>query len=121
MQQNDAQIYYTTDGSVPTVDSTRYYGPLFMWDYDFTITARGFMPGFNSSDIVSATFMKKWKIPGDVNRDCSVNIIDLVAVRNKLNADPLSGDNWQMDVNEDGKINVLDLIMVRNRLNTKCP
>jgi len=118
---SDAEIHYTTDGSVPTIGSPRYYWPVFMWSDDFTITARAFLPGFSDSDIVSASFVKMWKTPGDVNRDCAVNIIDLIAVRNKLNADPLSGNNWQMDVNEDGKINILDLIMVRNLLNTKCP
>lgn len=27
----------------------------------------------------------KWPIPGDVSMDCRVNILDLIAVRNKLN------------------------------------
>jgi len=62
-----------------------------------------------------------WPIPGDVNGDCKVNVLDLIFVRNRLNTSISSGDNWLADVNSDGKINVLDLIYVRNRLNTKCP
>jgi len=63
----------------------------------------------------------KWSIPGDVNGDCRVNILDLIAIRNKLNLDVSTGDNWIADVNEDGRINILDLIAVRNKLNTQCP
>jgi len=62
-----------------------------------------------------------WPIPGDVNGDCKVNVLDLIFVRNRLNTSISTGDNWLADVNSDGKINVLDLIYVRNRLNTRCP
>jgi len=61
-----------------------------------------------------------WPIPGDANLDCKVNILDLIFVRNRLNADLETGDNWQANVNGDDKINILDLIFVRNRLNTQC-
>ena len=62
-----------------------------------------------------------WRIPGDANDDCRVNILDLIFVRNRLNGDPATGDNWRADVNEDTKINILDLLYVRNRLNNACP
>lgn len=60
-------------------------------------------------------------IVGDINLDCKVNILDLIAVRNKLGRDPASGDNALCDVNHDGKINILDLILVRNNLGKSCP
>jgi len=60
------------------------------------------------------------RLDGDTNDDCWVNILDLIAVRNKINQDVNSGENWWMDVNDDGKINILDLIYVRNRINTRC-
>jgi len=60
-------------------------------------------------------------LDGDANADCVVNILDLIFVRNRLNQDVETGDNWMADVNSDGKINILDLIYVRNRLNTRCP
>ena len=62
----------------------------------------------------------RWPTTGDTNGDCSVNILDLILVRNRLGADPATGDNWKADLNRDGKINILDIIAVRNRLNTKC-
>jgi len=64
---------------------------------------------------------KPWPIDGDANMDCRVNILDLIFIRNKLNQDASTGDNWKADVNEDTRINILDLIFVRNKLNTQCP
>ena len=61
-------------------------------------------------------------LPGDVNGDCVVNILDLIGIRNHLNEDPTSPpENAAYDVNDDGSINILDMIFVRNRLNTSCP
>ena len=65
-----------------------------------------------------------WPISCDVNRDCKVNILDLISVRNKLNQPVSTADNVFADVNmpvPDNKINILDLIAVRNKLNTTCP
>ena len=61
-----------------------------------------------------------WKIPGDANGDCRVDVMDIVFVRNHLGQDVLSGDNWKADVNQDGNINILDMIFVRQHLMTKC-
>ena len=63
----------------------------------------------------------KWPIPGDANMDCRVNILDLIAIRGKLNQSAGTGGNWAADVNKDGRINILDLIFVRGKLNTNCP
>ena len=60
-------------------------------------------------------------LPGDLNNDCKVNILDLIWVRSRLGQDAGIGDNWRADANEDGKINILDLIFVRNRLGAICP
>ena len=60
------------------------------------------------------------RLDGDANDDCKVNILDMIAIRNRLNQDPKSGDNWWFDVNDDEKINILDLLYVRNHLNTFC-
>ena len=68
----------------------------------------------------TATVNVTVKLAGDANRDCSVNVLDLIFVRNRLNQPVGTGDNWKADVNGDGKINVLDLIYSRNRLNAKC-
>jgi hypothetical protein len=60
-------------------------------------------------------------VPGDLNGDCTVNILDLLIVRNHLGLDPASGENRKADLNADGVINILDLIRVRNVLGTVCP
>jgi len=62
-----------------------------------------------------------WPIAGDANNDCRVNVLDLICVRNRINADPAEIDNASADVNGDAKINVLDLIGVRNELGVVCP
>jgi len=75
----------------------------------------------NESPAVTIYYPKPWPIEGDANLDCRVNILDLIFIRNRLNQDPATGENWQADVNEDTRINILDLIYVRNRLNNACP
>jgi len=60
-------------------------------------------------------------IPGDADLNCTVNLLDLLFVRNRLTQSPSSGDNWSADVNGDGNINLLDLLFVRDRLNNHCP
>ena len=76
-----------------------------------------------NSEVVGPTvyWPTRWPVLGDANLDCQVNILDLIFIRNKLNQDPASGNNWQANVNGDAAINILDLIYVRNRLNTRCP
>jgi len=58
---------------------------------------------------------------GDVNRDCVVNVLDLILIRNNLNADPGSSTQAsRCDLNGDNRINVLDLILARNQLGQRC-
>ena len=75
-----------------------------------------------NNEIAEAAFFypETWPIPGDANLDCRVNILDLIFIRNRLNQNVNTGDNWKADVNSDGRVNILDLIFVRNRLNTSC-
>ena len=61
-----------------------------------------------------------WPIVGDATRDCRVNILDLIFIRNRLNQAVTTGDNILADVTKDTRINILDLIAVRNKLNTQC-
>ena len=57
----------------------------------------------------------------DVTADGVVNILDMIAIRNDLNATPGSDGSIRSDVNRDGMINILDMIAVRNKLNTTWP
>ena len=55
-------------------------------------------------------------LKGDANGDKSVNIFDLVTVRNALNQ-PVTAANFRGDVTADNAINIFDLVTVRNNLN----
>jgi len=56
-------------------------------------------------------------LPGDVNYDGKVNVLDLLIVRNSMGRDPASSiDARKADVNADGAVNVQDLLIVRGRL-----
>lgn len=83
------------------------------------------MPNFGRANIgaygnTAEASKSGWNIQCDVNDDCIVNILDMILIRNKLNADTATGDNWKADVTGDGAINILDMILVRNNLNASC-
>ncbi len=61
-------------------------------------------------------------LAGDVSGDGSVNILDLVQIRNQLNQSATAA-NFHTDVTVDGTVNILDLVNVRNNLNQSlsCP
>jgi len=61
-----------------------------------------------------------YNILGDANGDCVVNVLDLIAIRNRLGKPTGTGDNWRGDVNLDSSVDVLDLISTRNKLGTRC-
>ena len=67
-----------------------------------------------------AAMKKELIIPGDASRDCKVDMLDMIFVRDRLNTDPATSDNWQADTNMDDKINILDMLVVRNALRTSC-
>ena len=61
-----------------------------------------------------------WNIPGDVNGDCVVNVLDMLFVRNTFLHNTASGDNWKADVDSDGQIDVLDMLIVREAMKDEC-
>jgi len=82
-------------------------------EYTITLTVSDDDGGQTSETLDVTVWMQ-----GDVNRDCKLNILDLLFVRNRLNKDINTDDNRHADVNGDGAINILDLLYVRNRLST---
>jgi len=121
-------------GTMPDIGGY-YYQTLYAVDLSLTPDDPGFVlsqyhgaggtPAYDNGGIYSVGTdglhaFRTWMLEGDVTFDCKVNILDMIFVRNKLNTDPTSGDNWKAEVTGDGAINILDMILVRNRLNTNC-
>ncbi|NQT21198.1 MAG: hypothetical protein HQ592_15935 [Planctomycetes bacterium] len=61
-----------------------------------------------------------WNIPGDINGDCVVNVLDMLFVRNTFLEDKTTADNWRADVDSDGQIDVIDMLIVRDNLKEEC-
>jgi len=120
----DGELTFSLSLAAPFVQDLAAGGPVSLYltaaddAIGFTFDSRRNTPPMLT--VTAQQVLSPWPIPGDVNRDCRVNIIDLIAVRNLLCQDPASGDNWAADVNEDGSINIVDMIFVRNHLNTSC-
>jgi len=60
------------------------------------------------------------RVAGDANNDCTVNVLDMILIRDHMRQDPRSGTMWWFDVNNDGRINILDMILVRNHIGDTC-
>jgi len=71
------------------------------------------------------TAVSQWRLAGDVDGDCRVNVLDLITARNRLLLSPEDPANIdairQADVNGDGTVSILDMIFTRNRLGANCP
>ncbi|HUW31333.1 MAG TPA: dockerin type I domain-containing protein, partial [Planctomycetota bacterium] len=67
------------------------------------------------------TATMNFHLPADISGNCSVNVLDLILLRNKLNAPVSQSDNWKADLNGDGVINVKDLLIMNGLLGKKCP
>ena len=72
---------------------------------------------------VLAVLQVRPQMCGDVNVDNSINIIDVIKIRNRASNTAYVLDcPWAGDVNADGSINIIDVIKVRNRAsNTEYP
>ena len=115
-----ASIRYTTDGTTPSSTAGTVYTAPVSIGTSCTLKAIACKTSMDNSSVTSGDY-NIVDLPGDVNGDCVVNILDLIAIRNRQGQDPAIGENGKYDINGDGRINILDLILVRNRLNTQCP
>jgi len=56
-------------------------------------------------------------LPGDLNYDGKVNVLDLILIRNSLSKDPASVPAARRaDLNNDGRVDILDLMFARDRM-----
>jgi len=62
-----------------------------------------------------------YRLAGDANGDCIVNILDLLVVRGNLTLPYGQSAYSGCDVNSDGAVDILDLLFVRQRLKAACP
>ena len=53
-------------------------------------------------------------LPGDVNQDDSINVLDVVLLVNSILNQGSANDYPQADLNEDGLLNVLDVVLIVN-------
>jgi len=53
-------------------------------------------------------------LPGDVNQDDSINVLDVVLLVNSILNEDSANDYPQADLNEDGLLNVLDVVLIVN-------
>ena len=73
-----------------------------------------------NAPVSGSVTIREFALLGDMDGDCEVNILDLLSVRNLLNQDPASDDNWKADLNSDGNVNILDMLIIRDRLGETC-
>jgi hypothetical protein len=75
-------------------------------------------PVENETDLDDNTLSDAWvtvTVPGDINGDSTVNILDAIQVSNAFLATP-SSSNWNpnADINGDNVVNILDAIILAN-------
>ena len=76
------------------------------FNYYQTIASAWFSTGIGSEFV---------SVPGDLNQDQSINILDIVALANIiLNGNPDETQLYLGDLNSDGSINILDIIELVN-------
>jgi hypothetical protein len=84
---------------------------------NYTISAYAWpVPGeTNTADNNSTGGLVTVTIPGDVNGDGTVDILDAIIVSNAFLATP-SSSNWNpnADINSDSVVNILDAIILSN-------
>ena len=112
----DAIIYYTTDGTIPTEDNTArltYSEPIAI-NADVTLNVMTSAPLFADSEIATFSYTVKASstLAGDVNGDGEVNGTDIVALVNRI----MNGTeyNGNPDVNGDGSVNGTDIVALVN-------
>lgn len=107
-----AKIFYTTDGSVPTTQSTEYNAPITVNETQ-TIKAIAVKDGMENSRVSQFDYVVTDRtdvIYGDVNSDGAVNRMDLLQLSKYFAGWDVTINEKAADVNCDGVINRMDLL-----------
>ena len=78
----EAQIYYTLDGSEPTIESTLYASPIVI-NESCTLKAVAVLDGYEDSGVLTESYTVKNNssgIKGDVNGDGKVDVADIATI-----------------------------------------
>lgn len=110
-----------TDGRLAPKGQNQYYELEFEgWKMVGTRKVQG-ISGAEAETIFANTWGLQYiHIPGDVNFDGSVDMIDVAATKAR-NGEPVDEINWWFDVNCDGYINLIDMAMVKSLIGSVQP
>jgi hypothetical protein len=105
-----AIIRYTLDGTTPTAASPAYTAPITI-SATTMLKAYAVKAGMTDSNVVTANYVIS--IPGDINQDGTVDLLDLTPISTYYNY--RSGQtNWNAvyDLNDDGIIDIYDIVFL---------
>jgi len=115
----DAEIFYTTDGKMPTESSSVYDEPFLATGY-VTVIAVAYKPGWEPSD----SAVKHIAVKGDINGDCSADMSDVIAglqILTGTDSAPIRSDYAysEADLNGDGRVGSAEIVYLLMAISKK--
>jgi hypothetical protein len=98
----NASIYYTTDGSIPGMSSTRYTGPIQVTRSE-SIEAMAVAPGYSPSENAIAAYIVERNTQAEVPLGSAVNVIGLFADATRVQSGGLDGSGHAYSATQMGK------------------
>jgi hypothetical protein len=134
MDPTTGQIFVDVNGINPPIDGSMILAKVkfnvttgFVWSTEtptFTsklnFTSHLFNNGLLDHDAIDGTYVYN-PVPGDLNRDGLVDIVDLMIVAGYFGANPGSTPYAEADLNHDGWIDILDIILVARNFGRTTP
>lgn len=89
-----------------------YGGKTYKLGSEQVVDSYGFYVGKKTSETIPQEPGTSRRVPGDVNSDGKVNLIDLILLLRRVNRWSVAVNETNADVNGDGAVNLVDLIML---------